>query len=425
MKDLENKLQVGPQIDTLSLLKYSEYIYNIVKLKKEERQFCRHLAVKEAALVFKEVGKYDLSKQLLDIIISYYKGTTDGDKLILAELYNNYSKVYSMESNTLMALKMAQRAELIIDSIYNDDSENYYFQQMIIKKTVGMHYAHLRNYESALKTMKEAIEISKKVNKSQKHQIANLYSDYSLLLYDTGEICESINTYQEVIKLYNECEITRNSPWRNTTYTNYADSLILNSQYEDTIYYEYQALLGKYSCYEEDNLAIANALLGMGHIYRVEKRLWDIAAMFYSKAANIYKKVNPVCDGYCDSIACFAIVTENQELPLEIYDIITNNITKVYLVSTLIDVMCSLKEVYPKQLILIGEKVIDVLENIKNSHVAEQYVYALMGEAYYKLKDKVKAREYLLKSANSRIFPTSSYYKESTKILREMPSLIE
>lgn len=175
------------------------------------------------------------------------------------------------------------------------------------------------------------------------------------------------------------------------------------------IHYEYQALLGKYSCYEEDNLPIANALIGMGHVYRVEKRLWDIAALFYTKAAKIYKKINPVCDGYCDSIACLAI----------------DNTTKVYLVSTLIDVMCSLKEAYPKQLILIGEKAINIIKNPKKVHVAEQYIYALMGEAYYKMNDEIEAREYLLKSMKNRIFPTSSYYKESAKILKEMPSLIE
>ncbi len=425
MEDLKNKLQVGPQIDTLGRLKYAEYIYNIINFKKGDYEFCRHLAIKEAALVFKELGKYKLSKQLLDIIISYYQDTTNNDKLILAELYNNYSKVYSMESNILMALNLAQHAESIIDSINNDNSENYYFQQMIIKKTVGMHYAHLRDYNNALEKMEDAIEISKKVNESQKHQIANLFSDYSLLLQDVGEISESIDNYQKVIELYDKCGITKNSPWRNTTYTNYADTLILNSQYEDAIYYEYQALVGKYSCYEEDNLAIANALLGMGNIYRVEKRLWDIAAMFYSKAANIYGKINPVCDGYCDATACFAIVTENRELPLEIYDIIINNTTTFYLWSTLIDVMCSLKDVYPKQLILIGEKVENVLENLKKNHVAEQFVFALMGEAYYKLDDKIKAREYLLKSINKRIFPTSFYYKECTKILKRMPSLIE
>ncbi len=425
MRDLENKMQIGPQIDTLSCLKYAEYTYNIIKLKKEECKFCRHMAVKEAALVFKEVGKYDLSKQLLDIIISNYQDSNNDDKIILAELYNNYSKVYSMESDIPMALKMARRAECIIDSINNDTSENYYFQQMVIKKTVGMHYAHLRNNEDALNKMKEAIELSKKVSESQKHQIANLYSDYSMLLNSTGEINESINTYQEVIKLYDECGITKNSPWRNTTYTNYADSLILNCQYEDAIYYEYQALIGKYSCYEEDNLAIANALLGMGHIYRVEKRLWDIAAMFYSKAANIYKKVNPICDGYCDSMACFAIVTANRELSLEIYDIIANNTAKVYLLPTLIDVMCSLKEAYPRQVISIGKKAINILESFKRIHVVEQYVYALMGEAYYRLNDKIEAREYLLKSVHNRIFPTSSFYKETTRILGELPSLIE
>lgn len=425
MADLERKLQLGPQIDTVNCVKYADYIYNIIGIKKEDYMFCRHLSVKEAALVFKEVGKYDLSKGLLDIIISCYQNDSDENKLILAELYNNYSKVYSMESDIPMALKMAQHAESLIDSINNDYSPNYYFQKMIIKKTVGMHFAHLKNNEEALEKMREAIKISNSVNESQKHQIANLYSDYSLLLYDTGNICDSINTYQKVIQLYDECGITKYSPWRNTTYTNYADSLILNSQYEDAIYYEFQALIGKYNCYNEDNLAIANALLGMGHIYRTEKRLWDIAAMFYSKAANIYKMVSSVCDGYCDSIACFAMVTDNHELPLMIYEIIMSNTTKVYLISTMVNVMYSLKEFYPDKMILVGEKVIDMLKNFEKGHVAEQLIYALMGETYYKLDKKMKAKECLLKSINKRMIPTSYYYKESINILSKIPSMID
>lgn len=425
MADLEKKLQIGPQIDTVNCVKYADYIYNIIKLKKNDYMFCRHLSVKEAALVFKEVGKYDLSKGLLDISILYYQDNTDEGKLILAELYNNYSKVYSMESDIPMALKMAQRAEALIDSINNDCSPNYYLQKMVIKKTVGMHFAHLKNNEEALEKLREAIKISNNVNESQKHQIANLYSDYSLLLYDTGYIYDSINTYQKVIQLYDECGITKYSPWRNTTYTNYADSLILNGQYEDAIYYEFQALLGKYKCYGEDNLAIANALLGMGHIYRTEKRLWDIAAVFYSKAANIYKMVSSVCDGYCDSIAGLAVVTENHELPLKIYKIIMSNTTKVYLTSTMVNVMCSLKEFYPDEMILMGEKLINMLKNSESGHVAEQLIYALMGETYYKLDEKMKAKEYLLKSINKRMIPTSYYYKESIKILSKMPSMID
>lgn len=425
MADLERKLQVGPQIDTVNCVKYADYIYNIIRLKKEDCMFCRHLSVKEAALVFKEVGKYDLSKGLLDIIISCYQDDADKSKLILAELYNNYSKIYSMESDIPTALKMAQRAESLIDSINNDCSPNYYFQKMIIKKTVGMHFAHLKNNEEALEKLREAIEISNNVNESQKHQIANLYSDYSLLLYDTGDICGSINTYRKVIQLYDECGIIKHSPWRNTTYTNYADSLILNSQYEDAIYYEFCALLGKYRCYNEDNLAIANALLGMGHIYRAEKRLWDIAAVFYLKAANIYKMVSSVCDGYCDSIVCLAMVTENHELPLKIYEIIMSNTTKVYSISTLVNVMCSLKEFYPNKMILMGEKVIDILKSFEGGHIAEQLIYALMGETYYKLDEKMKAKEYLLKSINKRMIPTSYYYKESIKILSKIPSMID
>ena len=147
--------------------------------------------------------------------------------------------------------------------------------------------------------------------------------------------------------------------------------------------------------------------------------------MFYSKAANIYKMVSSVCDGYCDSIACFAMVTDNHELPLMIYEIIMSNTTKVYLISTMANVMYSLKEFYPDKMILVGEKVIDMLKNFEKGHVAEQLIYALMGETYYKLDKKMKAKECLLKSINKRMIPTSYYYKESINILSKIPSMID
>lgn len=102
-----------------------------------------------------------MSKQLLNIIISYYQDAIIDDKLILAELYNNYSKVYRMESDIPMTLEIVQHAECIIDSIDSDTSENFYFQKMVIKKMVDMHYTHLGSNERALNKMKEAIEVSK------------------------------------------------------------------------------------------------------------------------------------------------------------------------------------------------------------------------------------------------------------------------
>lgn len=60
--------------------------------------------------------------------------------------------------------------------------------------------------------------------------------DYSLLLYDIGDVKSSIENYKKVLSLYDEYGIKQDSPWRNTTYTNYADSLILNNQYENAIY---------------------------------------------------------------------------------------------------------------------------------------------------------------------------------------------
>ena len=424
LDDLKNKLTIVPETDTKKCVKYAEYILNIIRLHEKNSNFCRNLAIKEAALLFKEVGKYNESKELLDIIISNYEEDCPENIIILAELYNNYSKVFSMESNIPKAMEKVLKAEKLLDFITNDKSENYYFQRMIIKKTIGMHYAHQKENDLALSKMNEAIESSKYIKNIQVFQIANLYSDYSMLLYNIGDILGSIENYKNAISLYNKHGIDQNSPWRNTTYTNYADTLILNDQYPEAIFFEYQALIGKYMLYEKENLAIANALIGMGNIYQKESQLWDVAAVFYQKASAIYKENSSVSDGYCDSIACLSIVTNNIDLAIEAYSIIKNNISKKFFSSTYIDVMVALKEQFPDKVIEIGNLALEAVRHPKIVHIAEQYIYALMGYAYYKL-EKYNDAICLLKEAKNKMMNESSiYYKKAKVIIEQMPALI-
>ncbi len=424
LDDLKIKLTITPETSTKNCIKYAEYIFNIVRLHEKNSQFCSNLVIKEAALSFKEAGKYNESKKLLDTIISNYEKNYPEKAIQLAELYNNYSKVFSMESNIPKAIEKALKAEELLDSITDDESENYYFQRMIIKKTIGMHYVHQKKYELALSKMNEAIESSKHIEHSQAFQIANIYSDYSMLLYYIGDITGSIENYKNVISLYNKYEIVQNSPWRNTTYTNYADALILNDQYADAIFFEYQALIGKYMLYENENLAIANALIGMGNIYQKEKQLWDVAAVFYQKAAAIYKENGSTSDGYCDSIACLAIVTDNVELAVEAYNIIKDNKDNKYLTVTYIDVMVALKEYFPDKVIEIGNLALEEIKKLSIIHISEQYICALMGYAYYKLEKYDDARCSLRESDKKMMNTSSIYYKKAKNIIEQMPSLI-
>ena len=424
LDDLKSKLTIVPETNNKKCVKYAEYTLNVIRLHAKDSDFCRNLVIKEAALLFKEVGKYSESKELLDIIISNYDENNTENIIILAELYNNYSKIFSIESNIPKAIEKGLKAEKLLDSITDDESENYYFQRMIIKKTIGMNYAHLKKNNLALNKMSEAIESSKHVKHIQVFQIANLYSDYSMLLYNIGDISGSIDNYKKVISLYNKHRIDQNSPWRNTTYTNYADTLILNDQYPEAIFFEYQALIGKYMLYEKENLAIANALIGMGNIYQKEKKLWDVAAVFYQKAAAIYKENNSISDGYCDSIACLSIVTNNIDLAVEAYSIIKDNTTKNFYSSTYIDVMVALKEQFPDRVIEIGNLALEAVRNSKIVHIAEQYICALMGYAYYKL-DKYNDAIYSLKEAKRKMMNESSvYYKKAKIIIEQMPALI-
>lgn len=287
-----------------------------------------------------------------------------------------------------------------------------------------MHYVHQKKNDIALSKMNEAIESSKHVKQIQVFQIANLYSDYSMLLYNIGDILGSIENYKNVISLYNKHEIDQNSPWRNTTYTNYADTLILNDQYPEAIFFEYQALIGKYILYEKENLAIANALIGMGNIFQKEKQLWEVSAVFYQKASVIYKENNSISDGYCDSIACLSIVTNNIDLAVEAYSIIKDNTDKKFFLSTYIDVMVALKEQFPDRVIEIGNLALEAVRNPTIVHIAEQYIYALIGYAYYKL-DKYNDAISSLKEAKRKMMNESSiYYKKAKIIIEQMPALM-
>ena len=93
-------------------------------------KFSRHLFLKEAALVFKETGNYNQAIELLEVLISVYDEKNVEDKNVLAEVYNNYSKVLSMEGNTEIALGKALDAERLIDSISEDSDKEYYLMKI-------------------------------------------------------------------------------------------------------------------------------------------------------------------------------------------------------------------------------------------------------------------------------------------------------
>lgn len=67
----------------------------------------------------------------MEVLISVYDEKNVEDKNVLAEVYNNYSKVLSMEGNTEIALGKALDAERLIDSISEDSDKEYYLRNMI------------------------------------------------------------------------------------------------------------------------------------------------------------------------------------------------------------------------------------------------------------------------------------------------------
>lgn len=421
LTELEKSTNVSPATDVTCALRYAKYTYNIIHIMRADLKFSRHLFLKEAALVFKEIGNYDQAIELLDILISVYDEKKIEDKNILAEIYNNYSKVLSMEGDTKNALEKALYAEKLIDSISEYNDKEYFLKKMIIKKTVAMDYAHFKKYKEALSKMEEAFENVDFIPSDMHYQITNLYSDYARLLLDTGDILESIDNYKKVLTDYDFQGIEENSPWRYTTYTHLANAFALNREMINANNYAFQALTGKYSIYSEDNYAIANALLSMANIYQSEKNLWDVAEVFYKKAISIFKR-DSMSDNYCRCLAGLAIVTQNIDLAINAYDILQSG-NRIYDVYTYIDAIKALITAEPEKALQLGKEVLHLYISQEDPSVI-QFVYALMGKASYLLNDNNMAETYL-RSIDISQMKGSTYFHQATKEIEASIPLLD
>lgn len=418
LDSLEKDSKIGTEKDVKATLKYAEYAYSVISIMKNNSKFCKHLFLKEAALVFKENGKYEQAKELLDIIITAYDADSEKDKLLLSEFHNNYSKILSMESDMEKALQEAICAEKMIDSMNKEKDAQYALNHMIVKKTVAMDYAHKKDYKTAFKKMKEALCDIDEISEEEKCQIANLYSDYARLYLDVGDISGSIEKYEETIKKYNESKVSLESPWRFTTYTNYANALVLNKDWINANNYAFQALIGKYTIYEEPNYAIANALLVLGNIYKSEKQLWDVADVFYKKALKIVRQESHP-DKFCDILAGLAIVEQNMQYALQAYRILKMEEKKCD-ISTYINVMEVLILESPQEVLDLGERAL--MQYMEEENVSSrQYLYALMGKAGYLLNKKEIMETYLDKAYEMEDKRALYFYEETKKIENSIP----
>lgn len=420
LDSIEKDSKTGSEKDVKATLKYAEYAYSVISIMKNNIKFCKHLFLKEAALSFKENGKYEQAKELLDIIVNVYDEDSEKDKLLLSELHNNYSKILSMEADMENALQEAICAEKLIDSINGERDAQYVLKHMIIKKTVAMDYAHKKDYKTAFRKMKEALCDIDDISEEETYQIANLYSDYARLHLDVGDVSGSIEKYKETIKKYNESKVSPKSPWRFTTYTNYANALVLNKDWINANNYAFQALIGKYAIYEEPNYAIANVLLVLGNIYKSEKQLWDVADVFYKKALKIFRKeFHP--DRYCNTLAGLAIVEQNTQYALQAYSILKTEEKKCD-VSTYINVMEALIIDKPKEVLDLGERAL--MQYMEEENVSSrQYLYVLMGKAGYLLNKKEIMETYLDKAYEMEDKRALYFYEETKKIENSIPMI--
>lgn len=415
---LEKDSKIDSGKDVTQALKYAEYAYNVINIKKTDIRFCRHLFLKEVALALKEAGRYKQAKEVMNIIINVYDEAKEEECNILLELNNNYSKILSREADIKGAMEEALHAEKIIDSVKEGKDSLYSLNRMVIKKTVAMDYAHQKNYKAAFDKIEEAFQEIDGIAENDQYQIANLYSDYARLHLDIGDVQKSIEEYKMALDGYDMRGVPGNSPWRGTTYTNLANAFALNKDYSNANYYAFKGLVGKYSIYKEPNYAIANALLGMGNIYKSEKQLWDVAEVFYRKAIEIFRQ-GDYPDKYCDTLAGLSVVTRNVEYVLEACEILEQKDRK-YDISTYINVMKTVIADRPDKVIKISEKMLNEYSETENLPVL-QYVYSLMGKAGYLIQDKEMCTKYLNKMQK---MGEAKYFKEEIQEIQNRIPLL-
>lgn len=387
------KVEVDKENNIKESLKYARYILNVVEIISNG-VLCKHKAIKEAALIFKELGYYDTAKELLNKSIKVFDEKNEPDRIVLAELYNNYAKIFAMEGNNKEALGYSKEAELLIDSV-NDKSNETIYQRMVIKKTVAMYYGKFGEYEKAQEKISQALPLAQNLPTGLTHQLANLKSDAAALLYDMGQIQESQKMYEETIKIYDEFKNITKETWRCTTYTNFVEVLLQLKEYQSANKYGFYSLSGKLYNYPSDNIAIANALLGLGKVYESQQRVNDIAAKFYERAIEIYRN-NKNVDKICDAYARLSFVTRKKTYVEEAYNIIINSDLKLFSYDTYASVMQSMANFSTNEAIQIGEKMLSVFEKYKEKNPANQYICALMVYCIQKLDvtEINKSKEY-------------------------------
>lgn len=420
LNTLESRTTVLPHTDLQQALWYGECALNVLHIMHRNLQFCRHPYAKEAAVALKEAGQVQSSCEILDMILPYFHEDSIADKPILAELYNNYSKVCSIQDDRENAFKYALRAEQLIDQL-PDALSSHPVQLMVIKKTVSMQYMHAKQYETALLKMDDALTCSSSIPSQSRYLLASLYSDYATLLSTVGRITDSIQTYHKSLDIYQECGLQPNSPWRFTTFTNLSDSLFWNAENICANDYAFQALIGKCQTYTKENLPIGNAYLSMARIYSTEKKLWDVSALFYQKALKFFHKI-PGSDGHCESLAGLSLMKQSCTYAINSYKLMLLNSQKVYRINTYLIVMKALMPYAPDKVIEIGTRLFHDY-NVQNApHSALQYAALLMTQSCLTLHGIEDAKLYLAKSEQFSQPDVQYYSHAAQEILNSLDS---
>lgn len=96
---------------------------------------------------------------------------------------------------------------------------------------------------------------------------------------------------------------------------------------------------------------------------------------------------------------------------------------KNYCADTYIDLILALQDQFPEKAIFVGNWSLDNFKKSAIRHPAEQYIIALLGQLYYKMGDRVRAKQYLQRVEMEKMDGSSWYCRSTKDILSTVPLL--
>lgn len=253
--------------------------------KSNEKTLLRSQLGKDLAIAILSQGYLDSAQNILQKTITLQKEDFGREFKELADSYRLQAAVYTLASNTPMALKYYRKALETIDL----DADGIKKQEVKGDVFGNLAYTHQENgyYDSAIFYYHKQKSINEEILDSQHRKLAYLYGNFSLLKALKGEL-DSANFYIEKKLRINEATLSQDSPDLANAYSQAASILAEYSRYEEAQTYAKKGLRILESSFGESHSETFNPVFQLGNI-NLKLGNAEISLDYFEKAIKIAK----------------------------------------------------------------------------------------------------------------------------------------